>query len=254
MSYPRTGSTGDGYKFAKNFGHTVTELVPSLVPLEEKGDICKKMQGLSLKNVNLTIFNNKKKAVFSEFGEMLFTHFGLSGPLVLSASSHMRQYDKNEFYAVIDLKPALDEKSLDARILRDFAKFSNRNFANSLGMLLPDKMLPVFIDICGIDPDKKVNEITKAERAKILYNLKNFRVDILKPRPIEDAIITSGGVSVKEIKPSTMESKFIEGLYFAGEIIDVDAYTGGFNLQIAWSTAYAAACDSALSVLNSENY
>ena len=182
---------------------------------------------------------------------MLFTHFGLSGPLVLSASAHMRDYDKNGFYAVIDLKPALDEKSLDARILRDFSKYPNKNLENALGLLLPSKMIAVFIDRCGISPDKKVNEITKTERAVVLRLLKNFRIDILKPRPIEDAIITSGGVSVKEIVPSTMASKLEDGLYFAGEIIDVDAYTGGFNLQIAWSTAYAAACDASLCVLNS---
>lgn len=251
MSYPLTGSTGDGYEFAKKFGHTVTELTPSLVPLIEKGGDCKKMQGLSLRNVKLTIYNNKNKEVFSGFGEMLFTHFGLSGPLILSASAHMRDYDKNGFYAVIDLKPALDEKSLDARILRDFSKYPNKNLENALGLLLPSKMIAVFIDRCGISPDKKVNEITKTERAVILRLLKNFGIDILKPRPIEDAIITSGGVSVKEIVPSTMASKLEDGLYFAGEIIDVDAYTGGFNLQIAWSTAYAAACDASLRVLNS---
>jgi len=253
LSYPITGSTGDGYEFAESAGHTVTDLSPSLVPLETEGAVCQAMQGLSLKNVSLKILNQKGKTVYSDFGEMLFTHFGISGPLVLSASSHMRDYANDRYTAEIDLKPALDDKKLDTRILRDFEKFANRDFENSLSELLPSKMIPVMVHLSGIAPDKKVNSITKEERAKLLHLIKHFTVEIKGPRPIDDAIITSGGVSIKEITPSTMESKLVSGLYFAGEVLDVDAYTGGYNLQIAWSTAYAAATDAAYGALSERN-
>lgn len=240
-SYPLTGSTGDGYKMASALGHTIIQPKPSLVPLVSPDSICREMQGLSLRNVKLTAVNSKGKRVYEEQGEMLFTHFGITGPLVLSASSHMRNFDKETYHILIDLKPALDEKKLDMRLLRDFEKFSNRDFANSLGELVPKKMAPVIVKLSGISPDTKVNVITKKQRADLLSVLKSLKINISGPRPVDDAIITSGGISVKEIDPKTMESKIIKGLYFAGEIIDVDAYTGGFNLQIAWSTAYAAA-------------
>lgn len=247
-SYPATGSTGDGYLMAQELGHTLIEPKPSLVPLEAYGDICQRMQGFSLKNVKLTVVNKKVKAVYEDFGEMLFTHFGVSGPLVLSASSHMRSYDKEHYTLKIDLKPALDEKKLDARILRDFEKFSNREFSNSLGELAGRSMIPVLVDMSGIPPEQKVNSITKEQRRRLVTLFKEFSVEIKGPRPVEEAIVTSGGISVKEIDPKTMESKLVKGLYFAGEIIDVDAYTGGFNLQIAWSTAFTAA-----NSINSDN-
>lgn len=250
LSYPKTGSTGDGYRFAKKAGHTVTYLKPSLVPLVEKGHICAKMQGLSLKNVKLYVYNQNDKLIYSDFGEMLFTHFGISGPLVLSASSHMRDFKNNNYYVKIDLKPALDEKKLDLRILRDFEKFSNRDFENSLFELLPKKMIPVAVEMSGVPGNIKVNSITKQQRSDLLSVIKGFRIDISGPRGIEEAIITSGGVCVKEIDPSNMASKLVSGLYFAGEILDVDAYTGGFNLQIAWSTAYVSGCDAALNSLS----
>ena len=250
LSYPRTGSTGDGYEFAKSFGHTVTELRGSLVPLEEKGEICSKMQGLSLKNVKLSILDSNGRIVFSDFGEMLFTHFGISGPLVLSASAHMRDFKNQRYYAKIDLKPALDEKKLDLRILRDFEKYANRDFENSLVDLLPRKMIPVIVELSGIPPETKVNSVTKEQRRRLLTLIKEFTVEISGPCPIDSAIVTSGGVSLKEIVPQTMESKLVPGLYFAGEILDVDAYTGGYNLQIAWSTAYAAANAAASEILS----
>ena len=241
MSYPVTGSTGDGYEMAFRLGHTVTPLKASLVPLNVKQGFCSKLSGLSLKNVTLTVYESgRKKPVFSELGEMLFTHFGISGPLVLSASAHMRKMGSAEYVAYIDLKPALDEQKLDSRILRDFEEEKNRDFANSLDKLLPKSIIPVIISLSGIAPDTKVNQISREQRARLCGVLKALRLDITGFRPIEEAIITGGGISVKEINPSTMESKLVSGLFFAGEIIDADAYTGGFNLQIAFSTGHLA--------------
>ena len=248
-SYPMTGSSGDGYKLARKLGHTITDIKPSLVPLEcyEK-EMVKELQGLSLKNVEINIVDEEKeKVLYNDFGEMLFTHFGISGPTILSGSAHLVRYKnvenllKNkEISLKIDFKPALTQEKLDSRILRDFEELKNKQFKNSLDKLLPKKLIPVIIDKTGIDENKKVNEITKEERRKIVNILKGFKVSIKNFRPIEEAIITSGGISIKEINPKTMESKIINGLYFAGEIIDVDSYTGGFNLQIAYSTGYTA--------------
>ena len=238
-SYPATGSTGDGYRFAKNFSHSIVSPRPSLVPLVEKGDTCGKLMGLSLKNVRLTALENNKK-IFEDFGEMLFTHFGVSGPLVLSASAHMRQFGSKDYKILIDLKPALDDKTLDKRLLNDFEKYKNNDFINALGELLPRKLIPVIIELAGINPHTKVHSITKAQRASLSRLIKAFPVEISGARPISEAIVTTGGVNVKEINPKTMESKKKTGLYFAGEVIDVDAYTGGFNLQIAWSTGRLA--------------
>lgn len=238
-SYPLTGSTGDGYRFARSLGHTIVPPRPSLAPLAAKGDVCALMMGLSLKNVRLTAFEDGKK-VFADFGEMLFTHFGLSGPLVLSASAHMRHFGSKEYRIELDLKPALDEKTLDKRLLSDFAAHQNSDFINVLGGLLPRKMIPVVVELSGVDPRRKVHSVTKAERAALLRTLKAFPVEITGARPIAEAIVTSGGVAVKEVSPKTMESKRCPGLYFAGEILDVDAYTGGFNLQIAWATGRLA--------------
>lgn len=240
LSYPLTGSKGAGYKMAQELGHTVTERRPSLVPLESNDEYCAQMQGFSLRNVTLSAFEDGK-LIYKELGEMLFTHFGVSGPLVLSASSHMRNFGKANYTLSIDLKPALDEKKLDARLLRDFEKYANRDFANSLGDLAGKAMIPVLIELSGIPADTKVNSITREQRHALLTLFKNFPVSISGPRPIDEAIVTSGGVSTKEINPRTMESKLISGLHFAGEVMDLDAYTGGFNLQIAWSTAYTAA-------------
>lgn len=241
MSYPLTGSTGDGYKMAKKLGHTITELKPSLVPLNVHEGFCTKLSGLSLKNVTLSVFEEgKKKPIFKEMGEMLFTHFGISGPLVLSASAYISKMNEAQYTAVIDLKPALTEEQLDKRILRDFDEEKNKDFSNSLDKLLPKSLIPVIIDLSGIPADTKVNQISRAERAELIRAIKNLTLHITGFRPIEEAIITRGGISVKEINPSTMESKLIKGLFFAGEIIDVDAYTGGFNLQIAFSTGYLA--------------
>lgn len=240
LSYPLTGSKGAGYKMAQELGHTVTECRPSLVPLESDNEYCAQMQGFSLRNVTLSAFEDGK-LIYKELGEMLFTHFGVSGPLVLSASSHMRSFGKANYTLSIDLKPALDEKKLDARLLRDFEKYANRDFVNSLGGLTGKAMIPVLIELSGIPADTKVNSITREQRHALLTLLKNFPVSISGPRPIDEAIVTSGGVSTKEINPRTMESKLISGLHFAGEVMDLDAYTGGFNLQIAWSTAYTAA-------------
>lgn len=240
LSYPLTGSKGAGYKMAQELGHTVTERRPSLVPLESDDEYCAQMQGFSLRNVTLSAFEDGK-LIYKELGEMLFTHFGVSGPLVLSASSHMRNFGKANYTLSIDLKPALDEKKLDARLLRDFEKYANRDFANSLGDLAGKAMIPVLIELSGIPADTKVNSITREQRHALLTLFKNFPVSISGPRPIDEAIVTSGGVSTKEINPRTMESKLISGLHFAGEVMDLDAYTGGFNLQIAWSTAYTAA-------------
>lgn len=244
-SYPLTGSTGDGYRIAKDFGIEVTELSPSLVPLETIDREPAEMQGLSLKNTALEIIDTSSgKCVYRDFGEMMFTHYGVTGPMILSASSHLGKVERGRYKIVLDLKPALDEKTLDARLLSDFAKFANRDFANSLSALLPQKMIPVIIKRSGIDPTKKVNAITKEERRALLSALKAFELTVKQPRPISEAIITSGGVSVKELSPKTMESKKVPGLYFCGEVIDVDAYTGGFNLQIAFSTARLAAENS----------
>lgn len=239
-SYPLTGSDGSGYKLAKSLGHSVTELTPSLVPIESSSHLCKKMMGLSLKNVSISAKNRNGSVVYTDFGEMLFTHFGVSGPMILSLSSHVSSSEVSDITLEIDLKPALDEKALDARLLSDFSKNPNKDFANALGALLPSKMIEPFISVTGIDSRKKVNSITREERAVILKTLKCFKIPLTKFRPIEEAIITSGGIDVKEINPKTMESKIVNGLYFAGEIIDTDAYTGGFNLQIAFSTAYLA--------------
>ena len=238
VSYPSTGSTGDGLRFAKELGHRIVDVMPSLVPFEIREDFCQRMQGLSLKNVSLKMLKGKK-VLYEELGEMLFTHFGISGPLVLSASCHFTK-PEDDIRIALDLKPALSEKQLDERILRDFSLNKNSYFKNSLGKLLPSKMIPVIVELSGIEPEKPVNEVTKEERKRICFLLKNFEVVIKSFRPIEEAIITSGGISIKEINPKTMESKLVKGLYFAGEIIDVDSYTGGFNLQIAYSTGYTA--------------
>lgn len=239
-SYPGTGSTGDGYKMAKELGHTIVPLKPSLVPLITKKEWVKDLQGLSLKNVSITLVDNKGKKIYSDFGEMLFTHFGVSGPIILSASRHILDYDYKGVKLIIDLKPALAEEKLDERIQRDFLKFSRKQFKNSLDELLPQKLIPVIVRLSKIDSAKTVNQITKEERRFLVKLLKNLTLTINGARPIEEAIVTSGGVSVDEINPSTMESKLIKGLFFAGEVIDLDAYTGGFNLTIAFSTGYLA--------------
>ena len=240
-SYTRTGSDGDGYKFAKAAGHTVTPLLPSLVPITCAGKLCPSLQGLSLKNVSLTITDkNTKKEVYSDFGEMMFTHFGITGPMVLSASAHLPDVASGKYEAHINLKPALDEKTLDARILSDFAKYANKDLINALGDLLPKKLIPVTVSLSGIDPRKKINSITREERQALIGVIRGLRLSLTGFRPLEEAIITKGGVSVKEIDPKTMASKKCAGLYFAGEVIDVDAYTGGFNLQIAFSTGLLA--------------
>lgn len=239
VSYPATGSTGEGHHMAVRAGHTVTELQGSLVPLREQGNRCAAMQGLSLRNVGLTVFENDKK-IYTDFGEMLFTHFGVSGPLVLSASAHMRRVGKKEYRLEIDLKPALDEATLDKRLLSDFEKYCNHDFCNALNDLLPHKMIAQVVELSGIDPHCKVNSITREQRHTLVRLLKHWPIPVAGLRPVTDAIITSGGVKVSEINPTTMESKIVKGLYFAGELIDVDAYTGGFNLQIAWSTGRAA--------------
>ena len=240
LSYPLTGSRGAGYKMAQELGHTVTPTRPSLVPLESDDDYCAEMQGFSLKNVTLSAYEDDK-LIYKELAEMLFTHFGVSGPLVLSASSHMRRFGEAKYELRIDLKPGLDEKKLDARLLRDFEKYANRDFANSLGDLAGKAMIPVLVRLSGIPAETKVNSITREQRHELLRLLKSFPVSVSGPRPIDEAIVTSGGVSTKEINPRTMQSKLVGGLYFAGEVMDLDAYTGGFNLQIAWSTAYVAA-------------
>ena len=239
-SYPATGSTGDGYTLAKQAGHTIVPPKPSLVPLECSNNFIPKLQGLSLKNIEITLFEDEK-AIYSDFGEMIFTHFGVSGPVILSASSHIKNMGKKKYKLKIDLKPALDFNTLDKRICRDFEEFSNKDFVNSLSKLLPKKLIPVIVSLSGISPGEKVNQITRQQRLALVDLIKNFYVTISNFRPIDEAIITCGGVSVKEINPKTMCSKIIDNLYFAGEIIDVDAYTGGFNLQIAFSTAVLCA-------------
>ena len=248
-SYPLTGSTGDGYLIAKNIGHKVTEIRPSLVPLViyEKNE-CKEMQGLSLRNVGIKIIDeSKNKLIYEDFGEMIFTHFGISGPTILSGSAHLVRYKEidnlmkeQKIKLQIDLKPALTEEQLDERILRDFKEFKNKQFKHALDKLLPQKMIPIVIKKTKINEEKRVNEITKEERRNLVKVLKKFELTIKDFRPVEEAIITSGGINIKEINPKTMESKLVKGLYFAGEIIDVDSYTGGFNLQIAYSTGYTA--------------
>ena len=237
-SYPQTGSTGDGYRMLEKLGHTIVPPVGSLVPLVEKGYDCKQMQGLALKNVALRLVNQKGKTVFEEFGELLFTHFGLSGPVVLSASAHMNE--KDSYTVLLDLKPALDEQKLDLRLLRDFEKFQNRDFENALVELLPRSMIPVIVRRSGIPAEEKVHSITREQRRALLELMKRFPVEIACKAPVEEAIVTSGGVKVSEIEPGTMQSKRVRGLYVAGELLDVDAYTGGFNLQIAWATGRAA--------------
>lgn len=239
LSYPLTGSKGDGLRFAKSFGHTIIPTRPSLVPLESDDEYCAQMQGFSLKNVCLHAYENDK-LIYKELGEMLFTHFGVSGPLVLSASSHMRKMGQAKYRLEIDLKPGLDEKKLDARLLKDFQKYSNREFRNALGDLAGRAMIPVLVELSEIPPETKVNSITHEQRMKLLSLFKAFPVSISGTRPINEAIVTSGGVSTREINPRTMESKLVSGLYFAGEVLDLDAYTGGFNLQIAWSTGFVA--------------
>lgn len=242
MSYPLTGSTGDGYEMAHALGHTIVEPTPSLVGLWSEDKLCRDAQGLSLKNAAIKVIDTEKnKQVYEDFGEMLFTHFGISGPMILSASAHLRPMAPKKYKVLIDLKPALTHEALDARVLSDFEKYKNKNFENSLSDLLPSKLIRPFIYMCGIGYDKKVNSITHGERERVVSTLKALPVTISGFRPIDEAIVTSGGIKTSEIDPKTMKSKIIDGLYFAGEIIDVDAYTGGFNLQIAFSTAVCAA-------------
>lgn len=240
MSYPLTGSTGDGYDFARAVGHTIVQPKGSLVPLCSDDPCCPAMQGLSLKNTGLKVKNGKGKVVYQDQGELLFTHFGLSGPLILSASAHLRRFDKEQYTVCLDLKPALDEEKLDARLLREFEEQANRDFINALGALLPRAMIPVMVERTGIPGDTKVHSVTRQQRRRLLELLKCFPIKVTGTRPVEEAIITSGGIKVSEIDPKTMQSKLVRGLFFAGEIIDVDAYTGGFNLQIAWATGHAA--------------
>ena len=239
LSYPATGSTGDGYRLAAALGHTIVEPVGSLVPLVEKGHDCAKMQGLALKNIAVRLVNAKGKTVYEDFGELLFTHFGVSGPTVLSASAHLKP--GKSYSLVLDLKPALDEGKLDARFLRDLEAYANRSMENALADLFPHSMIPVLLRRAGIDPALRANSLTRQQRRALLEETKRFVIPISGTRPVEEAIITRGGVSTKEIDPRTMASKLVHGLYFAGELIDCDAYTGGFNLQIAWATAHAAA-------------
>lgn len=240
FSYQSTGSTGDGYRFARELGHKVTELSPALVPLNVKEDTVKNLQGLSLRNVRAGVYDGKK-CLYEDFGEMMFTHFGVTGPLILTASSQIqKQLGKHELLLVIDLKPALSEEQLDKRLLRDFEESKNKQFRNSLSGLFPAKLIPVMVELSGISPEKKVNEVSKEERHRLLHLMKNFELTITGLRDYNEAIITKGGVHVKEVNPATMESKLVSGVYFAGEVLDLDAVTGGFNLQIAWSTAHAA--------------
>lgn len=240
-SYPATGSTGDGYELAKQAGHTVTELKPSLVSLVCHEGFCTDLQGLALKNVSMSVIDSvTNKEIYKDFGEMLFTHFGVSGPMILSAGAHMRNMQRGRYKIYVDMKPGLSYEQLDARILRDFSENNNKNFINSLGGLLPRKVIPVAVKLSGIKPTEKVNQITKEQRHKFAEVLKKFKITVNDFSPIEEAIVTSGGVKVSEIDPKTMESKIVKNLYFAGEVIDVDAYTGGFNLQIAFSTGRLA--------------
>lgn len=241
LSYPSTGSTGDGYKFAKKMGHTIEDTYPSLVPFNIKEEYCKSLQGLSLKNVNLKVIDENQKVYYSEQGEMLFTHFGISGPLVLTASGYLSdQIENHSFCAFVDLKPALDSETLDKRILKDFKEGINKNFNHSIEKLLPKKIIPVIIELSGIDPYKKVHKITKEERDRLVRVIKNLPLHISGLRNYNEAIITKGGINIKEINPRTMESKIVSNIYFVGEVLDLDALTGGYNLQIAWSTGYLA--------------
>lgn len=250
-SYPLTGSNGDGYKIAEELGHTIEKIRGSLVPLTADKKLCQANQGLSLRNIKMQLLDEEKnKKIYEDFGELLFTHFGVSGPTILSSSAHLLRYkniDKllkeEKIKLIIDLKPALSEEELDKRILRDFEEIKNKEYKNSLDKLLPKKMISTIVELSKIDPYKKVNEITKQERLNLIKTLKNLKITITGFRPVEEAIVTAGGISIKEINPKNMESKIINGLYFAGEVIDVDAYTGGFNLQIAYSTGYTAGCD-----------
>lgn len=239
-SYPLTGSDGLGYKLASSLGHNITKLSPSLIPIESSSPLCKKMQGLSLRNVAIEIVDKSGKSLYRDFGEMMFTHFGVTGPTILSASARIKDLKISDLKLIIDLKPALNEAELDKRLLSDFKSQSNKDFINSLSQLLPSKMIEPFVEYVKLAPRKKVNLITKEERRTILCALKHFEINLTRLRPIEEAIITSGGIDVKDINPKDMQSKLTRGLYFAGEIIDVDAYTGGFNLQIAYSTGYLA--------------
>ena len=240
LSYPVTGSSGDGYRFAEESGHRIKNTTPSLVPFEVKESWCKDLQGLSLKNIRISI-RNEKKTVYDDFGEMLFTHFGVSGPVILSASAAIKPEEIEKGLSLfIDLKPALDEDILDKRVLKDFEEAKNKQFKNAVSHLFPAKLIPVMIELSGIDPDKKVNEIAKEERKAFVHFMKNLELTITGTRGFKEAIITKGGVSVKDVNPSTMESKRLHGLYFCGEVLDLDAYTGGYNLQIAWSTGYLA--------------
>ena len=249
-SYPRTGSTGDGYHLAEQVGHTILPPRPSLIPIETQEDWCQRVQGLSLKNVTLSAVDAESgKIRYSELGEMLFTHFGVSGPLVLSLSAHLGDLSKRQYRLLIDLKPALDIQALDARLLRDFSELQNKDFGNSLEKLLPRKLIPIVISMSGIPSITKVNQITREQRRRLCELLKAVPLTVWRFRPIDEAVVTSGGVKVGEINPKTMESKLVKGLFFAGELIDVDAYTGGYNLQIAYSTGYAAGlgCQGGLS-------
>jgi len=240
LSYPLTGSTGDGYRFAKEIGHTVTKLYPSLVPLKIKESWCKELMGLSLRNIAITIKDQKGKKVYEDFGEMLFTHYGVSGPVILSASRHLVKNLEAEHTLLIDLKPAIDEKTLDARLLRDFERYINKDFKNTLDELLPKKLIPVLTMLSGISPEKKVHDITKEERRNLVFLLKHLPLTVCGTTGYKEAVVTCGGIDVDEINPSTMESKCVKNLHFAGEVLDVDAYTGGFNLQIAFSTGFVA--------------
>lgn len=240
MSYPLTGSTGDGYKFAKSLGHTIISPKPSLIGIEVQEDFVKDLEKLSLRNVEITVFDSKNKKIYDDFGELEFTKYGLDGPIIKSASCRMKDTSKENYKIVLDLKPALDEEKLDKRIIKDFTKYTNKNFENSLDDLLPKKLIPVIIELSEIPKHMKVNQISKKQRLNLVHLLKNLTFTVRRYRPIEEAIVTSGGIKVSEINASTMESKIVKNLFFAGEVIDVDAYTGGFNLQIAYSTAYLA--------------
>ena len=255
LSYPGTGSTGDGYELARQAGHKITELVPSLVPLEIHEGFCSSLMGLSLRNTAIKVVDTESgKTVYTDFGEMLFTHFGVSGPMILSASAHLRNMKSGKYKIFIDLKPALTEEQLDARILRDFSENTNKNFINALNSLLPKKLVPVIVKLSGINLSTKVNQITKEQRKALVQLLKGMSITVTGFRPVAEAIITSGGVDVSQINPKTMESKIVNGLYFAGEVIDADAYTGGFNLQIAFSTGRLAALSAAEEIINERSY
>lgn len=255
LSYPGTGSTGDGYELAKQAGHKITELVPSLVPLEIHEGFCTDLMGLSLRNTAIKVVDTENgKTIYTDFGEMLFTHFGVSGPMILSASAHMRNLKSGKYKIFIDLKPALTHEQLDARILRDFSENTNKNFINALNSLLPKKLVPVIVKLSGINLSTKVNQITKEQRKNLVDLLKGMSITVTGFRPVAEAIITSGGVDISQINPKTMESKLVKGLYFAGEVIDTDAYTGGFNLQIAFSTGRLAGISAAEEILSERGF